>query len=80
MRIFHLLYLYFRFLEKFGKSGGKLNPFPKHEWDRMMEFQPQVVFWCLGGNSVTKDSSSCSAVAEVLNYVDKLRESGVRQV
>ena len=80
MRIFHLLYLYFRFLEKFGKSGGKLNPFPKHEWDRMMEFQPQVVFWCLGGNSITKDSSSGSAVAEVLNYVDKLREAGVRQV
>ena len=31
-------------VELFGKSGEKMNLFPQHEWDRMMEFQPQVVF------------------------------------
>ena len=64
----------------FGKSGGKLTPFPTRSWEDMTEFQPNVVFWCLGGNSITKYSPPEKIVKDILGYVEKLKEAGVHRV
>ena len=64
----------------FGQPGGKLKPFPQSSWDAMIKFQPDVVFWCLGGNSITKFSPPGNIVKEVLEYVEKLKSVGVKKV
>ena len=46
----------------------------------MLRFQPHVVFWCLGANSITKDSSPGEHVKAVLDYVEELTKSGVKKV
>ena len=66
-----------RFLDK---PGGKLWPIPKQRWDELIAYRSDVVFWCLGGNSIDKDISPGDIYNEILSRVDLLKKSGVKRV
>ena len=41
----------------FDQPGAKLWPLPQKQWEELQRYRPEVVFWCLGGNSIDKDIS-----------------------
>ena len=63
-----------------GKSGGKLWPIPEQQWKDLITYIPDVVFWCLGGNSISVDVCPADVVKEILQRVETLKESGVKKV
>ena len=62
-----------------GQSGGKLWPIP-NQWNDLLAYKPDAVFWCLGGNSIDKDIAPADIIKEILSKVDELKKSGVRKV
>ena len=82
-QISNLIYVVFqipgevRFL---GKPGWKLWPIPTDPWHKLISYKPDVVFWCLGGNSIDKDKSPGVIYKEIIRRVDLLKQFGVKKV
>ena len=62
-----------------GQSGGKLWPIP-NQWNDLLAYKTDAVFWCLGGSSIDKDIAPADIIKEILSKVDELKKSGVKKV
>ena len=66
-----------RFFGFGGMKAGSINQRLKHE---MLQFQPEVVFICLGGNDISTTSSPLAIVKNIRRFVNELIAAGVRRV
>ena len=64
----------------FDQPGAKLWPLPQKQWEELQRYRPEVVFWCLGGNSIDKDISPAVIYHEIIELVDTLKQAGVKKV
>ena len=62
------------------QPGAKLWPLPQKQWEELQRYRPEVVFWCLGGNSIDKDISPAVIYHEIIELVDTLKQAGVKKV
>ena len=60
--------------------GANATDYDDIELQKLMDFNPDVCFVCLGGNDIRPDSDPSDLVKKILIVTDKMKESGVKKI